>query len=124
MANLENNENSQSVWVNVFSNSRVNGAAYSEDELPLQTWSWPTDTFMQRRLRALRTNAIPEPVRQVQQPSQPQAAPQRDELSLHRQHANRSQRKLEKSRRANRRVATAQESGPVTGWEGLEERRA
>ena len=38
----------------VFLNSRINGAKYDGDALPVQPWSWPRRTFLQRRLAELR----------------------------------------------------------------------
>ncbi len=49
-----------SVWLQVFNNSRVNGAPYSGDDLPSQRWTWPTDTYLQRRLRTLHVHAVGE----------------------------------------------------------------
>ena len=39
-----------SYWQCVFSRSVVNGAPYRDNELPLSTWNWPKNTFLQRRL--------------------------------------------------------------------------
>ena len=47
-----------SFWLQVFSNSKVNGALYLGDHLPSYGWAWPTDTYMQRRLRLIRLNAL------------------------------------------------------------------
>ena len=43
-----------SFWQLVFSQSKVNGAAYIGEELPGRTWEWPRDTYIQRRLRRVR----------------------------------------------------------------------
>jgi hypothetical protein len=40
-----------SFWQIVFSQSRVNGAPYSGEQLPSSNWQWPRDTFLQRKLR-------------------------------------------------------------------------
>jgi hypothetical protein len=37
--------------IDVFHQSKVNGADYKGDELPVQRWDWPTDTYLQRKLR-------------------------------------------------------------------------
>jgi hypothetical protein len=29
----------------------VNGAAYNGEELPGRNWNWPTNTYLQRRLK-------------------------------------------------------------------------
>ena len=42
----------------VFLNSRVNGAKYDEDELPVTPRHWPRRTFLQRRLAELRAAAL------------------------------------------------------------------
>ena len=46
-----------SLWLQVFSNSKVNGALYLGDHLPSYGWAWPTETYLQRRLRLVRANA-------------------------------------------------------------------
>jgi len=38
-----------SYWQLIFSQSKVNGASYKNDELPTCNWNWPTDTYLQRR---------------------------------------------------------------------------
>ena len=40
-----------SFWQLVFSQSKANGADYYGEELPGYTWSWPKNTYLQRRLR-------------------------------------------------------------------------
>jgi hypothetical protein len=40
-----------SYWQLVFLQSKVNGAAYSGEELPGRNWNWPKDTYLQRRLQ-------------------------------------------------------------------------
>ena len=52
MANLAANHR-LSLWLQVFNNSKVNGAPYLGDDLPAHRWTWPTDTYMRRRLRIL-----------------------------------------------------------------------
>ena len=44
-----------SFWLRVFSNSKVNGAPYWGDNLPAYQWAWPTGTYLQQRLRTVRT---------------------------------------------------------------------
>lgn len=41
-------------WEWIFRLSRVNDAAYDGDQLPVQKWDWPRDTWLQQRLRYLR----------------------------------------------------------------------
>ena len=57
--NMENSDaNGQSsYWLRVFYNSKVNGAPYAGENLPACSWTWPTETYLQRRLRWLRANA-------------------------------------------------------------------
>jgi hypothetical protein len=40
-----------SYWQRVFAQSKVNGGMYFGEELPGRNWSWPTDTYLQRRLQ-------------------------------------------------------------------------
>ena len=41
--------NQMSYWQLIFSQSKVNGAPYHDDELPIYKWNWPRDTYLQRR---------------------------------------------------------------------------
>jgi len=43
--------NKPSYWQLVFLQSKVNGATYFGEELPGRNWSWPKDTYLQRRLQ-------------------------------------------------------------------------
>jgi hypothetical protein len=47
-----------SYWQLVFQQSTVNGADYRGEYLPGFSWSWPEDTYLQRRLRDVRTGQI------------------------------------------------------------------
>ena len=49
-----NLKNKPSFWQLVFTQSKVNGAAYEGEQLPGTNWKWPKDTFLQRRLREMR----------------------------------------------------------------------
>ena len=40
-------------WQLVFSQSKVNGAPYTEEWLSLGSWKWPENTYLQRRLKDL-----------------------------------------------------------------------
>jgi len=40
-----------SYWQLVFLQSKVNGAAYTGEELPGRNWNWPKNTYLQRRLQ-------------------------------------------------------------------------
>lgn len=40
-----------SYWQLVFMQSKVNGAAYTGEELPGRNWEWPKNTYLQRRLQ-------------------------------------------------------------------------
>jgi hypothetical protein len=51
MKNVENAFDKPSFWQLVFSQSKVNGAAYNGEQLPGRIWDWPKDTYLQRRMR-------------------------------------------------------------------------
>ena len=59
MGNLAVNDHSRT-WLQVFNNSKVNGAPYRGDYLPAHSWEWPTDTYLQRRLLILRGHGTSE----------------------------------------------------------------
>jgi hypothetical protein len=41
-------------WQLVFQQSKANEAVYQGEQLAGQTWNWPKDTYLQRRLREQR----------------------------------------------------------------------
>jgi hypothetical protein len=43
-------------WQWIFLLSKVNGAEYDGDKLPAYRWNWPTNTYLQRRLKLIRRN--------------------------------------------------------------------
>jgi hypothetical protein len=47
-----------SYWQRIFLQSKVNGAAYSGDELPGRNWDWPKDTYLQRKLHQARYSQV------------------------------------------------------------------
>jgi len=47
-----------SFWQQVFLQSKVNGAPYHGEKLPGHSWNWPKNTYLQRRLRYLRTSGF------------------------------------------------------------------
>jgi hypothetical protein len=47
-------ETRNSFWQSVFLQSKVNGAPYRGEQLPLRPWNWPTNTYLQRRLKLAR----------------------------------------------------------------------
>jgi hypothetical protein len=49
MKSKQSSRNQMSYWQLIFSKSKVNGAPYCDDELPVCNWSWPTGTYLQRR---------------------------------------------------------------------------
>jgi hypothetical protein len=49
-----------SPWQLVFLQSKVNGATYHGEQLPRQNWSWPTDTYLQQRLRLAKLGQAPD----------------------------------------------------------------
>lgn len=54
MKTVDSELDKPSFWQLVFSQSKVNGAPYGGEQLHGQIWNWPTDTFLQRRLREMR----------------------------------------------------------------------
>jgi len=120
MGKSDRSEKMQKLWLNVFSNSKVNGAEYREDRLPSHTWSWPTDTYLQRRLRALRTAASDEPVIVAQNPTLRQPAPRQDGLAPQPQSHSPMKRPADNANRPNREAA--KEKGLVIEWEDIDER--
>ena len=40
---------SMSVWQLIFSQSKINGAPYRGEALPVYKWNWPTGTYLQQR---------------------------------------------------------------------------
>jgi hypothetical protein len=55
-------------WQGVFLQSKVNGASYNGEALPGQVWSWPKNTYLQRRLQ-LRQNVTDNAPRLAQRDS-------------------------------------------------------
>ena len=51
MKATENQQAKPSYWQLIFLQSKVNGAAYYGEELPGRNWNWPTNTYLQRRLK-------------------------------------------------------------------------
>jgi hypothetical protein len=51
MKPTDSDQDRPSYWQLVFLQSKVNGAAYTGEELPGRNWDWPKDTYLQRRLR-------------------------------------------------------------------------
>jgi hypothetical protein len=49
-----------SFWQLVFLQSKVNGAAYRGEQLPRRNWNWPTDTYLQQRLRLAKWYQTPD----------------------------------------------------------------
>jgi hypothetical protein len=45
-------------WQLVFDQSKVNGAEYFGDRLPSNSWQWPKDTFLQKRLNELKKQRL------------------------------------------------------------------
>jgi hypothetical protein len=50
----ENDLQQPSFWQLVFLQSKVNGARYDGETLSNQSWDWPKNTYLQRRLREVR----------------------------------------------------------------------
>lgn len=125
MSKQDQGDKMPGIWLNVFSNSKVNGAEYREDKLPLHTWAWPTDTFLQRRLRQLRANAADERVIVAQNPTLRHANPR--EGTMRPQAAHRSpavQRPVDNATRPTHPGCAAPETGTVVDWQDIDERLA
>jgi hypothetical protein len=120
MSKPDHTEKMRSFWLDVFSNSKVNGAEYREDRLPSHTWSWPTDTYLQRRLRQLRTAGTDEPVIVAQNPTLRQPAPREREVALQPQSLDAKRKPADNANRPNRE--TAKQKGLVIEWEVIDER--
>ena len=114
----------QSVWLNIFHNSKVNGADYREDRLPLHRWSWPTDTYLQRRLRVVRVKAVDEPVIVAQNPTLRQSTPWDEVAAPQRQDHSATRRLVDNANRPNSNRAMAKEKGLVIEWDNIDERLA
>ena len=54
-------EGRNSFWQFVFLQSRVNGAPYRGEQLPLRPWNWPRNTYLQQRLKLARALESGEP---------------------------------------------------------------
>lgn len=67
-------------WQLVFNQSRVNGAAYFGDRLPDNSWDWPKNTFLQRRLSELKRRPWGET---PQENRKPVSAPNRKRRHTH-----------------------------------------
>ena len=60
MKATDSDQDRPSYWQLVFLQSKVNGAAYTGEELPGRNWDWPKDTYLQRRLHQARYLQVPE----------------------------------------------------------------
>ena len=43
-----------SCWQLIFLQSKVNGAPYNGETLPGESWDWPKDTYLRRRLHRIK----------------------------------------------------------------------
>ena len=120
MSKPDHSEKLRRFWLDVFNNSKVNGAEYREDRLPSHTWSWPTDTYLQRRLRELRTAARDEPVIVAQNPTLCQPASRDDGMAPQPQSPSATRKPADNANRPNRE--TAKQKGLVIEWEDIDER--
>lgn len=124
MSKPDYDEKLPSLWLNVFHNSKVNGAEHREDRLPSYRWSWPTDTYLQRRLRAVRAKAANTPVIVAQNPTLRQSSLTDDTEVPQRQNQRATRRPLDNANRPNAMNTTAKENGLVVEWETIDERLA
>jgi hypothetical protein len=47
-----------SCWETIFIQSKANWGVYNGDNLPLQNWKWPEETWFQKRLRQHRETQL------------------------------------------------------------------
>ena len=123
MSKQDPSDKMQSLWLKVFNNSKVNGAEYREDRLPSQSWLWPTDTFLQRRLRQVRANGADEPVIVAQNPTLRQTASRNEGATP--QIASQSaaaKRAVDNATRPERNGNPPKGCGTVIEWEDIDER--
>jgi len=123
MSKQDSSAKMQSLWLNVFHNSKVNGAEYREDRLPSQPWSWPTDTFLQRRLREVRANGTDELVIVAQNPTLRQTVSKNEGAAA--QTASPStaaNRPVDNATRPESNCNPLKEHGMVIEWEDIDER--
>lgn len=120
MGKSDHSEKMRSLWLEVFSNSKVNGAEYREDRLPSHTWSWPTDTYLQRRLRELRATATDEPVIVAHNPTLRQPAPRDGGMAPQPKNPRAKRRPADNANRPT--GETAKQKGLVIEWEDIDER--
>ena len=116
----DQSEKMRNFWLDVFSNNKVNGAEYCEDRLPLHNWSWPTDTYLQRRLRMVRAAAADDPVIVAQNPTLCSPALRDDGVAPQPQSRSATRRPADNADRPNREEA--QQKGLVMEWEDIDER--
>lgn len=119
MSKQDHSEKMQSFWLNVFHNSKVNGAEYREDHLPSQTWTRPTETYLQRRLREVRANGADEPVIVAQNPTLRQASP-RDVDAVAQSAA--AKRPVDNATRPETNGKPRKDKGLVIEWDDIDER--
>jgi hypothetical protein len=120
MGKPDHSEKLRRLWLDVFSNSKVNGAEYREDRLPSHAWSWPTDTYLQCRLRELRTATRDEPVIVAQNPTLCQPASRDDGMAAQPQSPGATRKPADNANRPNR--AATKQKGLVIEWEDIDER--
>jgi hypothetical protein len=76
---------SDNYWQLVFTQSRVNGAEYFGDRLPCNSWDWPKNTFLQRRLNELKRRRWDEITDGPQASRQLLSSPNRKRRNVHHQ---------------------------------------
>ena len=70
-------------WELVFNQSRVNGAAYFGERLPNNSWDWPKNTFLQRRLSELKRRPWDGNTASPQENRKPVSTPKRKRRQPH-----------------------------------------
>ncbi len=121
MSKQDHSDKMHSFWLNVFHNSKVNGAEYREDHLPSQTWSWPSDTYLQRRLKEVRANGADEPVILAQNPTLGQTG----QIQMDgRSRSSGAKQPVDNATRPETNGKPQKDKGLVIEWDDIDERLA
>jgi hypothetical protein len=54
MKAIESPTENPTYWQLIFLQSKVNGTPDNTEALPVQSWDWPKDTYLQRRLHRIK----------------------------------------------------------------------
>jgi hypothetical protein len=126
MSKPDHSDQMPSRWLNVFNNSKSKGGNYRSENLPSHTWLWPTDTFFQRRLRAVRANAAVQPVIVAQNSTLRQSTPKEVDAAPQAaaQRTTIANPPVDNATRPTSNSDAATGKGLVIEWEDIDERLA